>query len=318
MPAPDDTHGHVERPVEPSSCGVVPLSVAESASVVASIEADEATTGAPVVDEAELLRLRRFAESGLHADDWQPLVARRDGEFVGYAGVRTSDPAASGDAATRRGIEEHVEVLQRLLVAAAERASDRGVSRLQVWVRQVGATEIAAAAAAGYAVDRRLGVLGRDLDVVRVVPPEEGWRIRASEPGRDDAGIVAVLAAAYEGTDEAGWTRAQLRERQGYDWFRSQDLLVAEDEAGQLGGLHWLKRRGGGQGEVYNLAIAPHAQGAGLGAALLTAGLDHLRRVGCDEVVLWVDRANERAVRLYERYGLTTRWDDVAFGRDLP
>jgi ribosomal protein S18 acetylase RimI-like enzyme len=30
-------------------------------------------------------------------------------------------------------------------------------------------------------------------------------------------------------------------------------------------------------------------------------------------VLLWVDRANERAVELYTSRGFTTRWDDVAF-----
>ncbi|MEX2504952.1 MAG: GNAT family N-acetyltransferase, partial [Egicoccus sp.] len=113
------------------------------------------------------------------------------------------------------------------------------------------------------------------------------------------------------------WTLTQLHERQAYAWYRPEDLLVAEGPDGRLGGLHWLKRRGGDEGEVYNLAIAPHAQGAGLGAALLTAGLHHLSDVGCTEVILWVDRANERAVRLYERNGFATRWDDVAFGIDL-
>jgi hypothetical protein len=34
-------------------------------------------------------------------------------------------------------------------------------------------------------------------------------------------------------------------------------------------------------------------------------------------VLLWVDRANERAVRLYTSQGFTTRWDDVALGRTL-
>ncbi len=93
--------------------------------------------------------------------------------------------------------------------------------------------------------------------------------------------------------------------------------MIAEDADGRVLGLHWLKRRSASVGEVHNLAIHPDGQGRGLGPLLLRAGLDHLAATGCDEVVLWVDRANERAVRLYTSLGFVTRWDDVALARTL-
>jgi mycothiol synthase len=101
-------------------------------------------------------------------------------------------------------------------------------------------------------------------------------------------------------------------------WFRAEDLLVAEAPDGRLLGLHWLKRREADVGEVYNLAVHPDGQGQRLGPLLLAAGLAHLRAVGCEDVLLWVDRANDRAVRLYEGEGFTTRWDDVALEHPTP
>jgi mycothiol synthase len=52
-----------------------------------------------------------------------------------------------------------------------------------------------------------------------------------------------------------------------------------------------------------------------VGPLLLHAGLEHLREQGCDEVILWVDLANERAVSLYRGQGFATRWLDLALER---
>src|SRR5690606_2487477 len=114
------------------------------------------------------------------------------------------DAAATLDAADPAG------VLEALLVALAGEAKTAGAPRLQVWVRQVGEPEFAAAETAGFEVDRRLGILGRDLSTPPdITPPADGWTIRASQRPADDDAVVAVLAAAYEGTDEAGWDLAQ-------------------------------------------------------------------------------------------------------------
>ncbi|MFA9432337.1 GNAT family N-acetyltransferase [Egicoccus sp. AB-alg2] len=317
-PSEPPEHQSADAPVVVEEAGA-----STAAEVLAALDAQEAARGASLVDEAEHVRLRRFVDTGERAEGWQALAARRPGPdeaLVGYAAVVLTDAGvASGDVAVLAGTPAHpaTETLKRLLAALAERAEAAAAVHLQMWVRLAGAPEIDAAHAAGFTVARRLGVLGTSLDDVEVVPPPEHWTIRPYRPDVDDEAVVAVLAGAYEGTDEAGWTLQQFQERRAYDWFRPEDLLLAEDATGHLGGLHWLKRRTDAEGEVYNLAIAPSAQGAGLGGALLTAGLAHLRDVGCLDVVLWVDRANERAVRLYERYGFTTRWDDIAFGRPL-
>jgi mycothiol synthase len=73
-----------------------------------------------------------------------------------------------------------------------------------------------------------------------------------------------------------------------------------------------MKRRGDGVGEVYNLALAPEAQGRGLGGLLLDVGLAHLTEIGIHEVILWVDAENPPALALYRARGFTPRWDDVS------
>jgi mycothiol synthase len=284
---------------------------------------DTAETAArlPLVDEAERTRLDAGVAGSVPARaGWRVVVARRDGEVVGYGGVLSPhDPAgaAIGDAAVAPGEEVGGPARSALLAALAAVAGRDGAGSLEVWLRHAGAADVAAAADEGYALARRLGVLGRTLADVTAAPSPEGVTIRDYRPDRDDAGVVEVLAAAYAGTPDGGWTEARFRARRGYDWFRPEDLLVAEQADGRLAGLHWLKRRDATAGEVYNLALHPRGQGQGLGAALLTAGLAHLADVGLAEVILWVDLGNERAVRLYTSHGFTTRWEDVALVRGL-
>lgn len=292
------------------------------AHAAAFLDREEAAVGVPLVDEAERLRLAVAVTDGVAADGWFAVLASGDDGPAGYAGtVLPAAPGgtAVGDLAVGRDRTLRPRTITALLGALVDRAARADTSHLQVWMRHVEDDDLTAASHAGFELDRRLAILGRDLPVppgAATAQPPSGVTIRAARPGVDDAAVVAVLAGAYGSGPDGGWDLARFRERTGLDWFRSEDLLVADDD-GRLLGLHWLKRRDATTGEVYNLAVHPDGQGRGLGPALLHAGLRHLADVGCTQVLLWVDRANERAVRLYTSQGLTTRWEDVALGRAL-
>ena len=290
------------------------------------LDAAERAAGIPMVDESERERLERLAAGAIErSGNWVSILAREGGTPVGYAGFVDAgspteddgtDPSAgerlaSGDVAVPRAFGPGGPVLRRLLDHLVEVADARQLDGLLVWMRHAHADDLEVAQEHGFGIARRLAVLGRthkEMDV----PTIPGVTIRTYRPDLDDAGVVDVLAAAYAGTGDEGWDIARFRERRELSWFRPDDLLVAVDGSGRILGLHWLKRRGAGVGEVYNLAIHPDAQGRRLGPMLLAAGLEHLRDIGCQEVLLWVDRANERAVDLYTSQGFTTRWDDVA------
>jgi len=290
----------------------------------AMLDTQELVLGLPLVDEAERARLAAAVsaapDEGAADPRWRPIVACRDEEVVGYAGIVLPDEpegVAVGDLAPARLPGAWAGIVPALL-NGLEALIGADASGLQVWVRHVDIGDLAPAVSAGYRVDRRLGVLGRTLDEVTAPRPPSGTVVRTYREDIDDEAVVEVLAAAYEGTGEGGWDLARFRSRRQLPWFRAEDLLLAVDAADAVGGLHWLKRRDAMTGEVYNLAVHPDAQGRGLGPVLLGAGLEHLRAVGCSEVILWVDRANERAVSLYTGWGFETRWDDVALHHELP
>lgn len=287
---------------------------------IALLDRAESVVEVPLVDESERARLHALEDGRTpRPAHWHSVLARRAERAVGYAGlVLPEEPGgvASGDLAVLRDEPPTDPVLSVLLDGMEALAARHGAGRLRVWLRHALPADITCIADDGYALERRLAVLGRDLHDVE--PPETpaDVRIRSYRPDVDDDEVVAILAAAYAGTAEGGWDRERLRARRSYGWFDPDDLLVAEGPDGLLG-LHWTKRRNDDVGEVYNLAVAPAGQGRGLGALLLMAGLAHLRERGCSEALLWVDLSNERAVRLYARTGFHIRWEDVALTRTL-
>lgn len=295
----------------------------ELALALSLLDAEEARVGTGLVDEAERHRLGELAGGRRERGPrWHSLLAWVGGRVTGYAGVVLgAQGTAIGDVAVgHRELDQPTQVLRALLAASGEVVCQLGADRLQAWTRQAGQPQVDAAAEEGFDVHRRLGVLARSLDAEVPAPPPADAEIRAFRPGEEEEAVVEVLAAAYGRTDDAGWNLSTFRERTRLPWFRATDLLVAElsteGTVPRIAGLHWLKRRSESQGEVYNLAVHPEAQGRRLGPALLHAGLSHLRDTGCREVLLWVDLANERAVELYASQGFETRSEDLALVRD--
>ncbi len=84
-------------------------------------------------------------------------------------------------------------------------------------------------------------------------------------------------------------------------------LVVDADDPDRLAASHWTKvdPPDGEVGEVYVVAVSPDRQGQGLGRTVTVLGLDHLRSLGLDRVVLYVDEENVAAVHTYTALGFT-------------
>ncbi len=206
--------------------------------------------------------------------------------------------------------------LGRTLAEAALSAAD-GIP-MTAWSHGNHPAAAALAPGLGFEAVRELWLMRRPAgEPLPVAGAPSGSTIRTYRGSEDDAGILAVNAAAFADHPEQGeLDRAGLQERMAESWFDPSGLLVGEIE-GRVAGFHWTKVHPAGAGdssaygEVYVIGVDPATQGSGLGRALLLAGLEHLYGLGLHEVVLYVEGDNDGAVRLYRSYGFTHADEDT-------
>jgi mycothiol synthase len=292
-----------------------------AAAVNAVIGAAEAHDGSAPVDEAVHLML---AHHGLaRAALWLADAPAADAGRADDSG--TDDGAGTAAFALAHRRPDDGDHPTHLELVTAPQARGRGLggalaaaaldSQPGPWVAWSHGHHPAAerlAARHGFEATRSLWVMrlaaGRDVPH-RAAPA--GVTLRSFRPG-DEPGVLEVNAAAFADHPEQGaLDRAGFDERVSQSWFDPEGLVVAERD-GEIVGFHWTKTHPGASphGEVYVIGVAPALQGSGLGAALLSAGVEHLRSRGLGEVVLYVESDNP-AVRLYERVGFTHAAEDT-------
>ena len=252
------------------------------ADIVAAAELED---GVAPLDEATLLALRHDS-AGVRR--WV-----RDSAFALVAGADLS--LVVHPAARRRG-------QGRALLDAVLAEVDPGELRAWSHADHPGAARLAATH--GFDRVRELWVMRRPASApLPDVGAPEGITIRAYRPS-DDQQLLQVNAAAFSDHPEQGaMDAANLAVRMSEPWFDPAGLLVAEDGDGTMLGFHWTKQHSPELGEVYVVAIAPEAQGRGLGGVLTLAGLHHLADRGVREVLLYVESDNRPAIAVYRRLG---------------
>ncbi|PPK67791.1 mycothiol synthase [Actinokineospora auranticolor] len=247
------------------------------------------------------------------------LLATDGVELVGYAHLDTD-----GDAFGRQVAEVLVRpdarrrgVGGRLVEAVLARAA----AGVRFWAHgdHAGAARIAAR----HGLGRVRELLTMRLDLAVATLPEPTWpagvRVRAFEPGRDEAALVEVNRRAFDWHPEQGaLTVADVEATEAEPWFDPAGLFLAVDERDEVLGFHWTKVHGRGPdavGEVYVVGVDPRAQGGGLGKALTLVGLTHLRSLGLLTVILYVESDNAPAVAVYGRMGFTRSDADIQYAR---
>lgn len=115
------------------------------------------------------------------------------------------------------------------------------------------------------------------------------------------ADLRQVLVLEHELFGDEAWSRAMLAAELALQ-LASRYYLVAQDADGAIIGYAGLAAAGG-QADVLTIGVTGQRQSQGTGAALLDALLAEAARRGCLEVFLEVRMDNDRAQRLYRRYG---------------
>jgi ribosomal protein S18 acetylase RimI-like enzyme len=141
----------------------------------------------------------------------------------------------------------------------------------------------------------------------------------------DVSALAALINQAYRGASSAqGWTtEAHLLDgpRIGENHLREMLLptngqrtallkYVADD--GLLSGCVYLEVKGDAL-YLSTLAVAPEAQGHGVGRQLLTAAEDYARQHGCTRVKISVLSARPELLAWYERHGYLLTGKNEAF-----
>jgi ribosomal protein S18 acetylase RimI-like enzyme len=136
------------------------------------------------------------------------------------------------------------------------------------------------------------------LDKATVLPPRPDVPRRRGAGPRRKSGLLKVDGAAFAPfwrLDRAGLQEAVRATR------RHRLRVVLGDRRAVVG--YVICGTSGGRGFVQRLAVAPPAQGRGIGKALLLDGLHWLRAAGAQEVAVNTQVGNERALALYRGVG---------------
>lgn len=293
----------------PSLTTTTRLSPDEVDAVVTLVAAASAEDGFSALNEAALLHLRHPRPEVQH------LLASRAGHRMGYAQLdqtpTTGTPSSVGLLVVHPG-SRRSGVGTALLTELIARSS----VPLQIWAMGNSPAAQALAARLGLRVARELLVMTRQLaQPVPEVPVPPGVDLRTFVVGQDEDAWLRLNARAFRGHPEQGQlTRADLNERIAQEWFDAAGFFLAVRDQ-TLVGFHWTKQHGDALGEVYVLGVDPDAGGHGLGKALLSRGLAHLRERGNSTVELYVEAHHARAVGLYRSYGFTVASRDVMYAQ---
>ena len=118
----------------------------------------------------------------------------------------------------------------------------------------------------------------------------------------DIPGVILLEHAAFpEDAWSVGMFWSELAEAATRCYLVAEQFGPTDEEPRLIGYAGLLA--GAGEAEVLTIAVAPVHEGRGLGTVLLTELMREAARRDCDDVVLEVRVDNDRAQRLYRRFG---------------
>lgn len=180
--------------------------------------------------------------------------------------------------------------------------------------------QIEALEAARYHQIRAIVRMERALPLGGEEPPP-GVTFERFRPEADGAALVDLNNAAFAGHPENdNFTLEELQARMSLPWFDAAGVVVAR-QGSRLVGFCWTKVDAALSadevvGEIYIVAVAPEAQGTGIGRALVVEGLRDLHeRRGSRVGMLWVEATNTPARDLYRSLGFCDVLVNTEFAR---
>ncbi|MFZ4586079.1 MAG: mycothiol synthase [Acidimicrobiia bacterium] len=205
---------------------------------------------------------------------------------------------------------------------AVHAAKEHGASTVVAWAPGDDELVRAVLTEIGFQSDRVLLQLRVDLPLAANAKWDEAVTVRRFDPALDTESFLAVNNAAFAGhPEQGGWDDAALHARLAQPWFDPDGFLVAIEDSKVIGFI-WMKlhtRETVPQpiGEIYAVGVDPAQQGRGVGRALALTGLAWAA-AHVDTGMLYVDAANQPAVKMYQSMGFFEHHRTHALTLDLP
>ena len=252
----------------------------------------------PTIDAPNLVGWRGYRAMKLFDDGRRFLVVEDDGQLVALSTLG----------------EMHGVQRVRIFVEPGHRR--RGIART-ILERREGAARASGARAIECFIDGRwkaglelaqtfgYSVFVHDVFLRRPSSPwsapiPEGIRLRPYAGRTDDAAWVAISNATL--SRDRGYHAMSEGDSAGFANMPGFELTFAEASGVPIGFCH-LERRGD-VGYIQALAVLASHESRGVGAALLSRGIESLRRMS-SAIELCTEKDNVRAQRLYARAGFT-------------
>lgn len=279
----------------------------------------------------------------------QHVLVFLDDELVGLAGLDGWQPDSAGAADRDASGDTSGDVNAEMVIAPSHRGQGFGTclyqhlrelvgTSLQVWAHgQLPAAE-AIARKQQLEIVRHLLVMSVTGEALQksAVPGEtpEGFAAANYPDSVERFGTEHVENSWIEANNQAfswhpeqgGWDTQRLHRAMEAEWFDPHDVIFLWDDAAEgvakrpaQAGFHWTKWHGAAEdsakavGEVYVIGLASAYQGRGLSGHLLRLGIKQMVNKGATEVILYVEKDNESAVRVYEKSGFDIAENHVVY-----
>lgn len=261
-------------------------------------------------------------QGGDYADE-HFLARLEDGSLVGYLHLDETDEVAGPVVE----IVVHPEfrnngIGTKLVLFAKEKVKD---ARLRLWAHGELGSAYALAQKLGFTKSRELWQMRRSLYAeLPKLELSQNISLRNFVPNQDEEEFISLNKQVFvEHPEQSRLDLPDLLFRMKEAWFTSIGFFLAENNNKDLIGFNWTKIHGSETsdskhghfkiGEIYVLGVSPANREKGLGRALAIRGLEYLRDQGLGAAMLYVDRDNLPAIKLYESIGFA-HWDtDVMF-----
>jgi mycothiol synthase len=145
-------------------------------------------------------------------------------------------------------------------------------------------------------------------DLNQVSPPDnpEGIILRNLEEIPDYKCVVSVINTGFK--DSFMWRDVKpstwRRRQQSFEKSHTVEYTIAYDEEKVVGYIQsYFDPKKPNIGLMNTLSVLPNYRRHGIGSALFATGVGFLRDRGCKTINLMVDANNEKAARIYERFG---------------